>query len=95
MTPSRLGLSLAALLLAIPPAAAQVGPGPTGPPDKCQLRQNRDDGGPANPVKPDTLTETLDGCEGVIRPPAVGDAPIAKPPPVGSKTPVLKPEGIP
>ncbi|CAH2395386.1 hypothetical protein [Mesorhizobium escarrei] len=43
----------------------------------------------------DSLTDTLDPCNGVLLPPPTGDQGMAAPPPDEGKTPVLKPGEVP
>lgn len=69
------------------PAQAPIDatPAPADRPD-CQSA-------PPGAVPPDrTLTETLRACGGALAPPASGDGEIAKPPPEGSRTPVIRPQ---
>lgn len=50
------------------------------------------DGGTA---APDSLTETLEPCDGVLVPPRVGDYGMTAPPPAEGRTPVIRPGDIP
>lgn len=85
------------------PAAAQT-PDQTGDqapfqPGRCQADpQNgqqqkplaNKDGGNRN-----SLSDTLDSCDGVLQPPPTGDQGLAAPPPDEGKTPVIKPGEVP
>ena len=83
-----------ALMLAAAPAAAQTGqdanPLATQPTDTCRARTD-------GKQKPDekTLSETLDNCGGVLKPPATGDQGMTTPPPAEGNTPVIKPGEVP
>ncbi len=44
---------------------------------------------------PDSLTDTLDPCNGVLVPPRVGDGEMIAPPPTEGRTPVIRPGVIP
>lgn len=44
---------------------------------------------------PDSLTETLEPCNGVLFPPRVGDDEMTAPPPTVGRTPVIRPGDIP
>src|SRR5690348_3631101 len=46
-------------------------------------------------AKPEALSDSLAGCHGVLRPPAVGDDMSVPPPQSGAKTPVLPPGSVP
>ncbi|MBI2255324.1 MAG: hypothetical protein HYU58_11940 [Proteobacteria bacterium] len=41
------------------------------------------------------LTQTLEECRGVLKPPPTGDTDMTAPPPEGGKTPMIKPPDIP
>jgi hypothetical protein len=43
----------------------------------------------------ESLTETLDDCNGVLTPPAIGDSEISEPPPDAGETPIIRPGEIP
>lgn len=43
----------------------------------------------------ESLTETLSDCNGVLKPPDVGDSAISEPPPDVGETPVIEPDEIP
>ena len=82
------------LMLVAAPAAAQTqqndNPQATQPTDKCRARTD-------GTKKPDdkTLSETLDNCDGVLKPPATGDQGMTTPPPAEGNTPVIKPGDVP
>jgi hypothetical protein len=64
--------------------------------DECEVAP-ADDGVPpaAEAASPDSLTETLAPCDGVLEPAPVGDEEMTiTPPPVG-ETPVIEPDEIP
>lgn len=70
----------------------------TPPPEKCRVEPAQ----PGDPATDDstgttgeTLSETLDDCNGVLRPPPTGDAGIAEPPPEEGRTPTIRPEDLP
>jgi hypothetical protein len=42
-----------------------------------------------------SLTEKLDPCDGVLKPPAVGDQEMTLPPPADGEMPVIKPRDLP
>jgi hypothetical protein len=44
---------------------------------------------------PKSLAEALDNCNGVLKPPRVGDGGISRPPPEKGETPVIRPGEIP
>ena len=97
----RAALSCALLLALAAPVAAQNndqtgGQAPTAS-EKC--RAEPDQQGSQNQKKPENqngnLTEKLDPCGGVLKPPPTGDTGIAEPPPDEGKTPVIKPGEIP
>lgn len=67
------------------PAPSEVAPAPGDRPG-CQSPP------PGAAPQDRTLTETLRACDGALAPPASGDSEIAKPPPEGSRTPVIRPQ---
>jgi hypothetical protein len=42
-----------------------------------------------------SLSDTLDPCNGVLEPPPVGDQELTIPPPAGGETPVIPPSALP
>ena len=68
-------------------------------PDKCQVAPQTD----SQPTQSDqsskspsrSLTEKLDPCDGVLKPPDTGDEQIAMPPPATGEMPVIKPNEVP
>lgn len=107
MTKAPFALVAAAVLLAATaPAKAEGAQLGTPLPEKCRAEPadpsqppsgERSDGAakdvPAD--APDTLTETLEPCNGVLAPPPVGDDGIAEPPPAQGRTPVIRPDDLP
>jgi hypothetical protein len=69
------------------------------PPEKCQAepqtdsqgQQKNTDGQAASP----SLTEKLDPCDGVLKPPAIGDQEMTQSPPATGEMPVIKPRDLP
>ncbi|PBB24622.1 MULTISPECIES: hypothetical protein [unclassified Mesorhizobium] len=90
-------LAIASLLLALAvPAAAQTDQqqgtnNPTPQADKCRVEpdQGKQQPGGGN------LSEKLNDCGGVLKPPATGDQGMATPAPDVGKTPVIKPGQVP
>ena len=62
------------------------------PEGHCQAQPQN---GEQQPPPPDSLTEMLDPCNGVLLPPPTGDRGMAAPPPDEGRTPVLKPGEVP
>lgn len=88
-------LAIVSLMLALAvPAAAQTDPqlSPTQQADKCRMQS--DQGGKQQPGG-GNLTDKLNDCSGVLKPPATGDQGIAAPAPDEGKTPVIKPGEVP
>lgn len=94
---------LAAALLATPVLAQGDTADPRAiapPPEKCRVEPTQldaaTDGAPTQDSQASaSLTEKLDDCDGVLKPPAVGDGGIAEPAPDEGKTPTVKPEDLP
>ncbi|QKC99603.1 hypothetical protein [Mesorhizobium sp. NZP2298] len=88
-------LAIASLMLAlaVPPAAAQTDPqqNPAQQADKCQVQPEQG----KQPSSGGNLTEKLNDCGGVLKPPATGDQGMAAPAPDEGKTPVIKPGQVP
>jgi hypothetical protein len=68
----------------------------TPPAEKCRVapqpngaQKNEDEG------RRDSLTEKLDPCDGVLKPPAVGDQEMTQPAPQTDNMPVVKPHDLP
>lgn len=105
MIVSRIGkpFLLGTALLWLTTAALAQAEAPVERSDKCQMQAPQD--GPdkdgsnmdAQPQAGDdqSLTETLEGCGGVLEPPPVGDGEIAEPPPDEGETPVIRPGEVP
>lgn len=83
-----------ALMLTAAPATAQTeksdNPQATQPKEKCRAQTDSKQ----KPVDK-TLSETLDDCGGVLKPPATGDQGMTTPPPAEGNTPVIKPGEVP
>jgi hypothetical protein len=81
------------------PAVAQTDQqnnSPAAPADKCRVETEQ--GAKQQPgQQPDggNLTETLNDCGGVLKPPPTGDQGMAAPAPDQGKTPVIKPGEVP
>lgn len=90
-------LAIASLMLVLAvPAAAQTdqqqGTNNLAPQaDKCRIQPDQ------GKQQPDSgnLTEKLNDCGGVLKPPATGDQGMATPAPDEGKTPVIKPGQVP
>ncbi|WP_421917321.1 hypothetical protein [Mesorhizobium sp.] len=77
------------MMLAAPAAAqTQLNENPTS--DKCRASTD----GKQKPADK-TLSETLDNCGGVLKPPVTGDQGMTTPPPAQGNTPVIKPGEVP
>ena len=70
----------------VQPAAATDGAG--APPNPCQAQ--RDHSGHDGT----SLSSRLDACNGVLRPPGVGDREFVEPPPPVGNTPVIPPGSL-
>lgn len=79
------------------PVMAQA-PGPP-PPDAtlrdCHVEPGQQPGGQAQADGDQKLSDVLEKCRGVLRPPATGDGKIVEPPPDTGKTPVIPPDALP
>ncbi|MBZ9797774.1 hypothetical protein [Mesorhizobium sp. ES1-4] len=91
MKPLAVASCAAMLALALPAAAQTAQPTPNQQSDKC--RAQTDQGG-KQPSGGD-LSEKLNDCGGVLKPPAIGDQGMAAPAPDEGKTPVIKPGEVP
>lgn len=86
-------LTIASLMLALAaPAVAQTQQNPAQQADKCRIET--DQGGKQQSGS-GNLTEKLNDCGGVLKPPATGDQGMAAPAPDEGKTPVIKPGEVP
>lgn len=76
-----LALGLALAMVAMPAGAQGTDPAPTPP------------SGTENPgtASPDSLTETMEKTDGVIKPPPVGAPAVVPPPADAGRTPVIAP----
>ncbi len=90
-------LAIVSLMLALAvPAAAQTDQqqganNATPQADKCRIQPDQ---GKQQPES-GNLTEQLNDCGGVLKPPATGDQGMATPAPDEGKTPVIKPGQVP
>ncbi|MBZ9670743.1 hypothetical protein LB543_13835 [Mesorhizobium sp. ESP7-2] len=80
------------LALAVPAVAQTVQQAPDQQADKC--RAQTDQGGKQQPGG-GGLSEKLNDCGGVLKPPATGDQGMAAPAPDEGKTPIIKPGEVP
>ncbi|TPM38104.1 hypothetical protein [Mesorhizobium sp. B2-3-4] len=87
-----LAIASCAAVLALPAAAQTTQQAPTQQADKC--RAQTDQGGKQQSGGGD-LSEKLNDCGGVLKPPATGDQGMAAPAPDEGKTPVIKPGQVP
>ncbi|MBZ9807389.1 MULTISPECIES: hypothetical protein [unclassified Mesorhizobium] len=89
-----LAIMSVSLMLAAPAAALaqaeQQNPDKQAPSEKCRAKPD----GNQQPTD-NTLTETLNDCGGVLKPPPTGDQGMAAPAPNEGKTPVIKPDEVP
>ncbi|UVC18458.1 hypothetical protein [Mesorhizobium onobrychidis] len=89
---------LGALALAAPAAAQADSQTQDQPPAghcQAQPQNGQQQEPPANNGAGNSLTDTLDPCNGVLQPPPTGDQGMAAPPPDQGRTPVLKPGEVP
>jgi hypothetical protein len=94
-------LSIAGVLIACtpPPTLAQdnqVGP----PPEKCRVAPQPDQdkqqqNGNIDLLTTQSLSDKLDECNGVLKPPAVGDSEMTKPPPDTGEMREIRPHELP
>jgi hypothetical protein len=67
--------------------------------DRCQTAPQIDNQAPQNDQSGKStsrsLTETLNPCDGVLKPPPTGDQGIAQPAPPTGEMPVIKPDQLP
>lgn len=77
-------------------AHAQTAPDSV-PPEKCRVEPPADSGtdGETGQAPTAPLTETLDECGGVLKPPVIDDGGMAKSPPDEGTTPVIPPSALP
>jgi hypothetical protein len=102
--PFALGVALAA-----PAFAQDEQQKPAAQAEKCRAepdnQQNAQNGARQNPpatgetqnppAGDESLTATLDDCDGVLKPPPTGDAEMTAPAPDEGKTPIIKPGEVP
>jgi hypothetical protein len=77
-------LAIAALLTT---SALSKDPGTGAQNESCRVAPGADANG--------ALTEKLDDCDGVLKPPTVGDTEIVEPAPDVGRTPVIRPDELP
>ncbi len=65
------------------------------PVENCQVQPDEKTQRPAQPGTNDSLSETLNPCNGVLKPPETGDKGVAAPPSDAGETPVIRPGEIP
>ncbi len=91
----------AALALLASPLTAQADDAPMARSDDCVVAPQPGDGlampdeTPLDPTDDPTLSETLDPCNGVLKPDPVGDDEMTIAPPDSGATPVIEPEDLP
>ena len=79
---------LVSMAFAHPALAQTTGPTETAPGSPCQVT-------PGEPQDDGSLTDTLDDCNGVLQPPAVGDPGMVEQAPDVGETPVIPPSAVP
>jgi len=89
-----------ALLIAADGTALAAGGDIEPPPEKCRVQPQPTD--PQEPGKTDpgqtgstSATAKLDACDGVLKPPAVGDQEMTQPAPATGEMPVVRPGDLP
>ena len=98
----RLTLATAAVLAMATPALAQSGDA-APPPGNCQAapppgtNSGNYKPGQVDPGKTGStsLSNLLDPCDGVLKPPPTGDREMAQPPPATGEMPIIKPGDLP
>ena len=93
-------VALPVLLLATSEPIFAQDQGTTPPPEKCRAtpqpeNQDRQKNKEVNPQDQQSLTEKLDPCNGVLKPPAVGDQEMTRPAPDVDNMPEVKPRDLP
>jgi hypothetical protein len=98
-------LSIAPLILVLAqavPAAAQTAGDAGGQPqtDKCRVQPEQGGTKSGNQAsqggsQSGNLTAKLDDCNGVLKPPVVGDQEMTTPAPAQGNTPIIKPGEVP
>ncbi|MET3596496.1 MULTISPECIES: hypothetical protein [Mesorhizobium] len=96
-------LALAAVLMSALPAAAQTADQPMDQqliPDlqqlgDCQAKPDTKDPQQKQQANANDLSETLDNCNGVLKPPPTGDKNATVPPADNSQMPIIKPGELP
>ncbi|MGX7873699.1 hypothetical protein ACVDG5_013875 [Mesorhizobium sp. ORM6] len=93
----RLAIASLMLVLAVPAVAQTDQQQNTGnqarqQADKCRVKTDQ---GGKQPLGGGNLSEKLNDCGGVLKPPAIGDQGMAAPAPDVGKTPIIKPGEVP
>tara|TARA_R110002020_G_scaffold58372_4_gene160056 strand:+ start:20007 stop:20354 length:348 start_codon:yes stop_codon:yes gene_type:complete len=89
-------VALAAALALVPSAAiAQSDDGDAPAVDCVPAPLDGTDSEPATGEAAPNLTEQLDACDGVLKPPPIGDSEFTEPAPPVGETPVIEPEDLP
>jgi hypothetical protein len=87
----------AAIFIAIVPvsgACAQTAADPSA--EKCRVQPPpTEDQGASGQAPQPPLAETLDDCNGVLKPPAIDDGGMVQQPPAQGRTPVIPPPALP
>lgn len=102
----RIAIIVVALSAGVAASFAQNGentaPDIVPPPGNCQAAPQDQDGGKDQSSQTDpshtgstSLTEKLDPCDGVLKPPPVGDQQMTQPPPATGEMPVIRPDELP
>jgi len=78
-----------------PAFAEDAGANP--PPQKCRAepQANGSDNSQTDATASPSLTDKLAPCDGVLKPPAIGDQEMTQPPPATGEMPVIKPRDLP
>ncbi|TGP17943.1 MULTISPECIES: hypothetical protein [unclassified Mesorhizobium] len=96
-------LTMAVVMMSALPAAAQTADQPMDQqlvpdlqqPGDCQAKPNTKDQQQKQQADTTELSETLDNCNGVLKPPPTGDKNATVPPDDNSQMPVIKPGELP
>jgi hypothetical protein len=103
---SRFTIAAASILALAAPAAAQNNEA-APPSGNCQATpppgaNSGSNGGTGKPAEVDpgrtgstSLSNRLDPCDGVLKPPPTGDSEMAQPPPSTGEMPIIKPGDLP
>jgi hypothetical protein len=96
---SRVSAALALLMASSCVAMAAAGD-IEPPPEKCRVQPQQNEAQQPTEADPGqtgstSLTAGLDECDGVLKPPAMGDHEMTQPPPATGETPIVRPEDLP